>query len=298
MDIAAARHALTAACDWRAAGNHRAASAAGPDRGPRHWRALLARLPSYQVNSDGALAEWAWPPGGPPLPDSYDHRHVSHLYPVWPLHEITVDDTPELAAAARQALRLRTAENGAAHGYLHQGLAAARLRDAGLAGRKLAALTGGGFFFRSLMSSHYPDLSVYNADAACALPGLLLEMLVDSVPARAGRPARVELLPALPGFLPAGRLRGAQTLAGVAVDLAWDLPAGSVTAALRSRTRQQIELTCRVATCSTATCSTAACRATTTVAGAPVVAAAFRPGIWRLDLPAGTPVRVTLELTE
>ncbi len=318
MDIAAARHALTAACDWRAAGNHRAAnhgatnhgatnhgatnhgaaSADGPDRGPRRWRALLARLPAYQVNSEGALAEWAWPPGGPPLPDSYDHRHVSHLYPVWPLHEITVDDTPELAAAARQALRLRTAENGAAHGHLHQALAAARLRDAGLAGRKLAALTGGGFFFRSLMSSHYPGLSVYNADAACALPGLLLEMLVDSVPPRAGRPARVELLPALPAFLPAGRLRGARTLAGVAVDLTWDLPAGLVKAALRSRIRQQIELICRAAAACTITAASTTTASTTTAVGrAPAVAAAFRPGVWRLDLPAGTPVRVTLEVT-
>jgi hypothetical protein len=290
MDIAAARHALTAACDWRAAGNHRATAAAAPPGAPQRWRALLARLPAYQVNADGALAEWAWPPGGPPLPDSYDHRHVSHLYPVWPLHEITVDDTPELAAAARQALHLRTAENGAAHGHLHQALAAARLRDAGLAGRKLAALTGGGFFFRSLMSSHYPDLSVYNADAACALPGVLLEMLVDSVPPRAGRPGRVELLPARPAFLPAGRLRGARTLAGVAVDLTWGLPASAVTAVLRSRIGQQIELTCRAAT---------ACRASavpgTAVAG---TAVASRPGTWRLDLPAGAPVRVTLEVTK
>jgi hypothetical protein len=339
MDIAAARHALTAACDWRdqadgrrdqadgrrstadgrrsTADGRRGTARNGADRSVQRWQALLARLPGYRVNSDGALAEWAWPPSGPPLPDSYDHRHVSHLYPVWPLHEITVDDTPALASAALAALRLRTAENGAAHGYLHQALAAARLRDAGLAGRRLAALTGGGFFFRSLMSSHYPDLSVYNADAACALPGLLLEMLVDSVPARAGRPGRVALLPAVPGFLAAGRLRGARTLTQVDIDLTWDLNAGVAEAVLRSQVRQQIELTCRAAVGRATVCRATVGRtpvdrtsvgntpAGHTTAGRTAVGQAadaypaqLRPGCWRLDLPAGVPVRVTLEEIE
>jgi alpha-L-fucosidase 2 len=229
MDVAAARHALTAA------------AAATADAGAaRRWRALAARLPSYRVNGDGALAEWAWPPAGtgaPPLPENYDHRHVSHLYPVWPLHEITAAGTPELAAAALRALRLRGAENDSAHGYLHQALAAARLRDAGLAGRLLAALTGSGFFFRSLMSSHYPGQSVWNADAACALPGVLAELLVDSVP------GRIELLPAVPDYLPSGRLRGVRTLTGVTVaDLRWDAADGDAEAVLVSSARQQVDV--------------------------------------------------------
>ena len=229
MDIAAARHALTAA-----------AAATTDADAARRWRALAARLPRYRVNADGALAEWAWPAAGtgaPPLPENYDHRHVSHLYPVWPLHEITAADTPDLAAAALRALRLRGAENDSAHGYLHQALAAARLRDAGLAGRLLAALTGRDFFYRSLMSSHYPGRAVYNADAACALPGVLAEMLVDSVP------GRVDLLPAVPDYLAAGRLRGARTLAGVLVaDLRWDTAGGEAEAVLISAAGQQVDV--------------------------------------------------------
>lgn len=274
MDIAAARHALTEAAgtvDRFAPGDAR----------PGRWRALASRLPPYQINPDGALAEWAWPPGGPPLPDHYDHRHVSHLYPVWPLHEINPADTPELAAAAVRALRLRGAENGSAHGWLHQALAAARLHEPVLAGARLAGLTGQDFFFCSLMSSHYPGRQVYNADAACALPGLLTELLADSIPARPGRLARLVLLPAVPSFLPAGRLRGTRTLLPGRLNLAWDLPAGTAAAELATPVSQPIELTCPAAG------PGAQCTAS-------VATRLLRPGTWRLDLTAAQPVHIAL----
>jgi alpha-L-fucosidase 2 len=280
MDIAAARHALTEAA-W-------AVDRFAPgDARPGRWRELAGRLPPYQINPDRALAEWAWPPGGPPLPDNYDHRHVSHLYPVWPLHEINPADTPELAAAAVRALRLRGAENGSAHGWLHQALAAARLHQPDLAGARLAGLTGQDYFFCSLMSSHYPGRQVYNADAACALPGLLTELLADSVPARPGRLARLVLLPAVPGFLPAGRLRGARTLLPGRLDLAWDLRAGTVTAELSTPVSQLIELTCPAASGDAGIQCTAS-----------VPARQLRPGSWRLDLTAGHPVQVTVHWGE
>jgi alpha-L-fucosidase 2 len=272
MDIAAARHALGTAV--------RAAGPTAPELD--QWRDLLGRLPGYRINGDGALAEWAWPRTGPPLPDNYDHRHISHLYPVWPLHEITVDDTPELAAAAGEALRRRGTENGAAHGYLHQALAAARLRNACLAGRRLAGLTGGDFFFRSLMSSHYPGRSVYNADAACALPGLLAELLVDSMPPQDDRPGRVELLPAVPGFLMAGWLHGARTLTRLRIDLRWDLRARTACAVLYSQAAQELELRCPMAV---------ALRT-----GADYTADELRPGSWRLSLVGGAPLAVELDL--
>jgi alpha-L-fucosidase 2 len=278
MDIAAARHALSSA----AAVCARLGIEDRPGEGVERWRALAGRLPGYRVNDDGALAEWAWPPRGPVIGDHYDHRHVSHLYPVWPLHEVIVADTPELAEAALRALRLRGAENDSAHGFLHRALAAARLRDAGLAGQQLAAITGGDFFFRSLMSCHYPGRRVYNADAACCLPAILTEMLVDSVPPCGGRPGRVELLPAAPSFLRAGRLRGVRTLTQVDLDVAWDLTDGVVSARLRSRRAQPMELTCRAATA----CHVDGCAATATE---------DRPGTWHLELPANADVHVTTE---
>ncbi len=293
MDIAAARHALTEA-GWAV---HRFAPG---DAGPARWRALARRLPPYQVNPDGALAEWAGPPGGPALPDRYDHRHVSHLYPVWPLHEINPADTPELAAAAVRALRLRGAENGSAHGWLHQALAAARLHQADLAGLRLAALTGRDHFFRSLMSSHYPGRQVYNADAACALPGLLAELLADSIPARPGRLARLVLLPAVPSFLPAGLLRGARTLLPARIDLSWDLRAGTAAAELTSPVTQPIELTCPAVPADPAGAGAAGDEPGTAggagwrcTANAPI--RPLRSGTWQLDLTAAHPTQLTLD---
>ncbi|MGN9761284.1 glycosyl hydrolase family 95 catalytic domain-containing protein [Streptomyces sp. SD31] len=219
MDLSAARHALLTAADHH------------PDTPDAdRWRALADRLPPHRINEDGALAEWAWPG----LADSYDHRHLSHLYGVWPLDEITPYDTPALAAAAHRALELRGAENDSAHGHLHHALIAARLRDAARVAHALDQVLGGDFFHASLMSAHYPKRDVYNADAAHTLPAVLIEMLVQSTP------DRLVLLPALPPTLPQGRLRGVRTRFGAEVDLTWT-PDGA-TAVLKPSRTVRIEL--------------------------------------------------------
>ncbi|GAA3756143.1 glycosyl hydrolase family 95 catalytic domain-containing protein [Salinactinospora qingdaonensis] len=230
MDVVAARHALLTAADvWQSADPARA----------QEWRALAERLPALRVNNDGALAEWAWPG----ITDNYDHRHLSHLYPVWPLDEITPQDTPQLARAAHTALVKRGTENDSAHGYLHTALVAARLHDPELVERPLAALLAGDFFHRSLMSSHYPQRHVYNADAAHTLPAILLEALLHSTPATHERPARVFLLPAAPEWLSTGTLRGARTRNRITVvKLAWDLVQRRVWVVLCSAVDQEVEL--------------------------------------------------------
>ncbi|MFB6673356.1 glycoside hydrolase N-terminal domain-containing protein [Streptomyces sp. NPDC056390] len=218
MDIAAARHALRTAAAWHP----------GPDG--NRWNALADRLPDYRVNSAGALAEWAWPG----LHDTYDHRHLSHLYPVWPHHDITPYDTPELAKAAHRALELRGAENHSAHGHLHHALIAARLRDPHRVAAALRQVLSGDYFHRSLMSSHYPDRDVYNADAAHTLPALLTEALVQSTP------DRLVLLPALPPAWRHGAVRGLRTRFGARVDLTW--AGGRCTAVVRPKRDAHIDL--------------------------------------------------------
>jgi alpha-L-fucosidase 2 len=228
MDIAAARHALSAAVE--ACTRLRIEEAAVP-----RWQTLLKQLPEYVVDERGALAEWAWP--GSTTPD--DHRHVSHLYPVWPLHEITPEGTPELAAAARRALVLRGDENLSAHGSLHRALCAARLKDPGLVEANLAKILGNDMVFRSMMTSHNPGLETYNADAAHAIPAVLVEALVDS------RPGVVELLPALPRRWARGHIRGVRCRNRVTVaELSWDLERSTGSVVLRCDADVTVSVRC------------------------------------------------------
>ena len=66
------------------------------------WREMLEKLPAYRVNGEGALAEWIHPD----FEDNYRHRHLSHLFPVFPGSEIGEEDEA-LFAAAKRALALR-----------------------------------------------------------------------------------------------------------------------------------------------------------------------------------------------
>ena len=275
MDIAAARHALTTAAGLCA---RYTPDGITPER-TALWRQLADRLPDYRVNADGALAEWAWPDHR----DSYDHRYISHLYPVWPLDEITPEDTPALAEAARTALRLRGDEDDSGHGYLHRALAAARLEDAPWAARNLSRLLDRDFFFRSLMSSHYPYRNVYNADVAHALPAVLIEMLVRSRPAGRDGCGRLTLLPALPDTLPTGTLSGIRTrFCATVTELSWDLPGSRIRAVLHSDTDRTVAL--RIGRPMTGV----------RVAGAAPLAQGAA-GAVRVELPAGQNVVITAE---
>ncbi len=61
------------------------------------------RLPPLQMGKRGQLQEWI---------EDYaetepNHRHVSHLYSLYPGHDISLEAAPQLAAAARKSLELR-----------------------------------------------------------------------------------------------------------------------------------------------------------------------------------------------
>jgi hypothetical protein len=201
------------------------------------WEALLAKLPDYRINADGALAEWCYDG----IEDNYNHRHNSHLYGVYPALEIGPRKTPELFRAAEVAIQKRLeAGRGdrSAHGLMHLAFFGARLKDAGLLWEMLDELARSRFLNRSLIGSHNPDLRIYNLDATLALPGVLMEMLVHS------EPGLVHLLPALPAeHLLTGRIEGVLARGGITVDsLAWDMPHGELTVALTSATAQTIAL--------------------------------------------------------
>ncbi|MFE4634958.1 glycoside hydrolase N-terminal domain-containing protein [Streptomyces sp. NPDC056773] len=269
-DIMAGRHALQAAVDAANTLNIEQGSGQGVAR----WTALLARLPDYTVNGDGALAEWSWPG----LNDRYNHRHVQHLYGAWPLHEINPEEKPQLVFTARKALRIRGDENHSAHGSLHRALAWSRLKDGAGVYDNLRKILGANMVFRSLVTSHNPDLHTYNCDAANALPAIIAESLLYT------RPGLLEILPALPEQLARGTIRGVRGRNRVLVEsLTWDTAARTATLVLVSDLTQDLDLVCRRGITSLSTT-------------APVAASPLGGHARKLSLTAGTRTQVTIGL--
>lgn len=84
----------------------------------------LSRLYPYQIGKDGNLQEWYydWQDQDP------YHRHQSHLFGLYPGHHLSVEETPELAAACARTLQIKGDETtGWSTGWRVNLLA--RLRD-------------------------------------------------------------------------------------------------------------------------------------------------------------------------
>ena len=199
------------------------------------WKGMLCKMPPYLLDEYGGLKEYAWPTLG----DNFDHRHVSHMYGAWPAHEIQPETAPELWRAAWLANRRKAQGNASAHGIMHRGLAAARLKDSYLVLFTLKQILEQGYITSSLNTYHNP-YRWPSPDVQGSIPALVIEMLVYS------RPGHIELLPALPDVVRQGSIKGVlcRTQAEIE-DLTWDLQAGTVAVTLRSRKAQQIALTLR-----------------------------------------------------
>jgi hypothetical protein len=199
------------------------------------WKGMLAKMPNYLIDRDGALKEWAWPT----LEERQDHRHISHEYGVWPGDEIDPDRTPELAKAAWLANRKRAPENGAGHGLSHRALAAARLKDSYLVNFELKQFLEQGYFGNVLTSSHNPYTG-FMPDEQGSVLSLMMEMLVYS------RPGVIEFLPALPETLEKGSITGVLARTFAKVDnLSWDLESKTIDATITSLRDQDISLIVR-----------------------------------------------------
>ncbi|MEV0800126.1 glycoside hydrolase family 95 protein [Kribbella sp. NPDC050281] len=179
------------------------------------------RLPAVRITPDGRLFEWPtdWPPSEP------DHRHQSHLYGLYPGAEIDPTRTPELAAAARASLELRTA--GATNGgWTAAWLVAlwARLFDPEKAAEVIRD------YLSRLVSDNllHRDGDIFQIDANFGMTGCIPELLIQS------HTDTIRLLPALPADWPDGSFRGLRARGGLSFDVSWSggrLTAASVVAA-------------------------------------------------------------------
>ena len=227
MEIALVRELLTNALAA-------AAELGVEDEQTARWREMLGRLPSYRTRPDGALCEWIDPRFG----DNDRHRHLSHLYPLFPGREIAPHRDAALFEAARRAAEARLATGLADQtgwSLAHLACVWARLgegdRALGCLEMLLRCCTGPNLFTRhndwrgmgvTLEALHGTQPAI-QLDAAYGFAAAVQEMLLGA------DETTLCLLPALPRAWTRGSVAGLRAPGGVRVDLEWEttVPAGT-----------------------------------------------------------------------
>ena len=206
------------------------------------WRDIIKHLPAYGVTEDGDVREWQ----KEGLDQRYNHRHLSHIYPLFPGTEIVRGrDSEEVVAAFEKAVGKRGLGAQTGWSLSHMACIYARLQRPEKVLECLDIMDKS-CLLRNFFTLHNDwrgmgltlgrdSFAPVQLDAAMGVVQAIQECLLF-----VGNDC-IKLLPALPGRLGKGALKGFRYMTG-SLSMEWDMAEGRLWAEMYAQRETNVKI--------------------------------------------------------